>query len=136
VSISTRTGTGHVRRAALPLLAALLLAPAAQARLDATTGTTVARQQAADQGDRAWPGIDPTDDAHYNPLMYRPELSQDIGPQPIQVVSDPSDGFDWLDAGIGAGVAAGLVVLAGTAVGAGHRRRLNGSRQRVERVAS
>ena len=74
---STRTHRCSVRRIAFPLLAALILAPAAQARPDATTGASVAEQP------------------------------------PVAV--QPSDGFDWADAGIGAGTAAGIVVLAGAA---------------------
>jgi hypothetical protein len=48
VNISTQTPRG-VRRIALTLLAALLLAPAAQARLDPTTGASVAGQPVASE---------------------------------------------------------------------------------------
>jgi hypothetical protein len=66
------------RWAAVLAAAALLSAPAAQARQDPSTGARVPEQ--------------PT------------------------VVVEPGDGFDWADAGIGAGVAAGLVLFgAGTA---------------------
>jgi hypothetical protein len=84
---STQTHRRYLRRIALSLLAALILAPAAQARPDPTTGGPVAEQPVAGQAD---------------------------------------DGFDWADAGIGAGAAAGIVVLAGTAAGAGLRRRSTG----------
>jgi hypothetical protein len=48
---------------------------------------------------------------------------------PVQVVEVvTADGFDWADAGVGAGTAAGLVVLAAAAAaGLGHRRRLASS---------
>jgi hypothetical protein len=46
--------------------------------------------------------------------------------QEVEVVT--SDGFDWADAGVGAGTAAGLVLLAAaTATGLAHRRRLAAS---------
>jgi hypothetical protein len=62
------------RWAAVLAAAALLSAPAAQARQDSSTGARV------------------------------PE-------QPSVVVVEAGDGFDWADAGIGAGVAAGLVLF-------------------------
>jgi hypothetical protein len=45
---------------------------------------------------------------------------------PVQAAGNTAaDGFDWADAGVGAGTAAGLVVLAAAAAaGLGHRRRL------------
>jgi hypothetical protein len=45
--------------------------------------------------------------------------------QEVEVVT--ADGFDWADAGVGAGTAAGLVFLAAAAAGLGHRRRLASS---------
>jgi hypothetical protein len=46
--------------------------------------------------------------------------------QEVEVVT--ADGFDWADAGIGAGTAAGLVLLAAAATaGLAHRRRLASS---------
>ena len=46
--------------------------------------------------------------------------------QEVEVLT--ADGFDWADAGVGAGTAAGLVLLAAaTAAGLGHRRRLASS---------
>jgi hypothetical protein len=77
----------------------------------------------------------PTAVAQYNQYAYRHPLPQDYGPQaailaeldaktneyvagtapvvdePGQVVSSPSDGFDWGDAGIGAGTAFAVVLL-------------------------
>ncbi len=44
------------------------------------------------------------------------------------VVVEPSGGFDWADAAVGAGAAAGIVLLAGgMASGLSHRRRLASS---------
>jgi hypothetical protein len=44
------------------------------------------------------------------------------------VVVEPSAGFDWADAAVGAGAAAGIVLLAGgMASGLSHRRRLASS---------
>jgi hypothetical protein len=45
--------------------------------------------------------------------------------QEVEVVT--ADGFDWADAGIGAGTAAGLVLFAAAAAGLGRRRRLASS---------
>ena len=87
---SRQTHRRYLRRIALSLLAALILAPAAQALPDPTTGGPVAEQPVAGQA---------------------------------------GDGFDWADAGIGAGAAAGIVVLAGAALGAGFRRRPSARRQ-------
>jgi len=73
--MSPTTKKRRRRRWAAALAAtALLSAPAAQARPDASTGARV------------------------------PE-------EPTVVVVEAGDGFDWADAGIGAGVAAGLVLL-------------------------
>jgi hypothetical protein len=44
VNISTRTNRRYVRRVAVPLLAALVIASAAQARLDPTAGAPVPEQ--------------------------------------------------------------------------------------------
>jgi hypothetical protein len=72
VKSSTQTHRRYVRRTLVPVLAALVLASAAQARPDPTTGAPATEQPVAAQA---------------------------------------SDGFDWVDAGIGAGAAAGLVLL-------------------------
>jgi hypothetical protein len=45
-------------------------------------------------------------------------------PAPTQVVVTADDGFSWADAGIGAGVALGAVVLAGSAGHSLRRRQL------------
>jgi hypothetical protein len=51
----------------------------------------------------------PADFAKDNEFAYRNALPQDIG-EPIQVVST-SDGFDWGDAGIGAGTVFAVMLL-------------------------
>jgi hypothetical protein len=64
--------------------------------------------------------LDPTVGAEYNQFTYRRALPEDYGAQPVQIVSK-ADGFDWSDAGIGAGLAFGLMLLAaGAAVGTRH----------------
>jgi hypothetical protein len=67
------------------------------------------------------PGQDyePTVAAEYNQYAYRRALPQDLGPQAAIVVA--SDGFDWGDAGIGAGTAFALMLLgAGALLAARH----------------
>jgi hypothetical protein len=55
---------------------------------------------------------EPTVAAEYNQFAYRRALPQDLGPQAaIQVVSNPSNGFDWGDAGIGAGTVFAVMLL-------------------------
>jgi hypothetical protein len=54
---------------------------------------------------------EPTVAAEYNQYTYRRALPQDLGREPIQVVSNPSDGFDWGDAGIGAGTVFTVMLL-------------------------
>jgi hypothetical protein len=57
-------------------------------------------------------GYEPTVAAEYNQFAYRRALPQDLGPQAaIQVVSNPSNGFDWGDAGIGAGSVFAVMLL-------------------------
>ncbi len=70
----TRKRRRRWRWVAVVLAAALLFAPAAQAKPDPTTGAR-------------------------------------LPDEPTVVVVEAGDGFDWADAGIGAGVAAGLVLL-------------------------
>ena len=43
--------------------------------------------------------------------------------EPPVVVIDPNEGFDWGDAGLGAGAAVGIALLAGAAAAAVTRRR-------------
>jgi hypothetical protein len=90
------------------------------------------------QADRSWPGIVPSDDAYYARYALPPGAA--LGPQaailaeldaktseyvagaaavvqePVQVVSNPSDGFDWGDAGIGAGTVFGVMLLGASAL--------------------
>jgi hypothetical protein len=54
---------------------------------------------------------EPTVAAQYNQFGYRHALPQDFAREPIQVVSNPSDGFDWSDAGIGAGTIFAVMLL-------------------------
>jgi hypothetical protein len=97
VNSSTQTHRRYLRRIILTLLAALALAPPAQARPDPTAGGSVA-------------------------------------PQPIVV--ETGDGFDWADAGIGAGAATGIVVLAGAAAGAILHRRPTSERREAEGIVA
>ena len=54
---------------------------------------------------------EPTVAAEHNQFAYRRALPQDVGREPIQVVSNPSNGFDWGDAGIGAGTIFAVMLL-------------------------
>jgi hypothetical protein len=58
--------------------------------------------------------LDPTVGAEYNQFTYRRALPADYGAQPVQIASK-ADGFDWSDAGIGAGLAFGLMLLVAAA---------------------
>jgi hypothetical protein len=67
--------------------------------------------------------LEPTVRAEYNQFAYRHAMPLDYGQQPVQIASK-SDGFDWNDAGIGAGLAFGLMLLlAGATVGTRHISR-------------
>jgi hypothetical protein len=59
--------------------------------------------------------LDPAVGAEYNQFTYRRALPTDYGIQPVQIASK-GDGFDWSDAGIGAGLAFGLMLLAAGAM--------------------
>jgi hypothetical protein len=70
--------------------------------------------------ERAWPGVDP----HAVPPQAFPS---DAAPQgdvksPIRVVNSP-DGFDWGDAGIGAGIVFALLLFGAGAVIVGRQNR-------------
>jgi hypothetical protein len=56
----------------------------------------------------------PQNGLDYGQFAYRRALPQDVANVPVQVASKP-DGFDWADAGIGAGMLLGLMLLAGGA---------------------
>ncbi len=84
-----------IRRFAAGLAFAALVVPTAQARIVEDPGIAVEPQQVV---------VDPA------PKGGSP-----------QVVAAPSTGMDWTDAGIGAGIAVGLMLLVlGTARGARH----------------
>jgi hypothetical protein len=100
-----------LRRIVLGFAVAALAAPAAtQARVDeggvaSSSKNTEARvilDPPAPQGQSSWPGVDPASGQSY-PVWISP--------------TEPAaaDGFGWGDAGIGAGIALGLVVLGGAA---------------------
>jgi hypothetical protein len=60
------------------------------------------------------------------PESGEPGVTPPTAPAQVEVVT--ADGFDWADAGIGAGAAVGLVLLAAAATTAvGHGRRLASS---------
>jgi hypothetical protein len=67
------------------------------------------------RADRTGPGFEGTAGAEYNQYVFR---GYDYG-QPyntVAVADGTGDGFDWGDAGIGAGTLFGIVLLAGAAV--------------------
>ena len=65
----------------------------------------------------------PSDIGQYNQFAYRRALPSDVGSQPI-LVSSKADGINWSDAGIGAGLAFALVLLAaGATMGTRHLGR-------------
>jgi hypothetical protein len=73
------------------------------------------------RADRSGPGYEPTIDAVYRQSEYRGILPSDYGlpntiAKPTVVVADRPDGFDWGDAGIGAGTLFAVVLLAGGGV--------------------
>jgi hypothetical protein len=129
-----------LRRLVLGFAVTAIAAPVAQARID--EGVALSNGSVIDQpvrpDDRAVRGVqatdevlpvraddkvlnlDPTVGAEYNQFTYRRALPLDYGVQPVQITSRP-DGFDWSDAGIGAGLAFGLMLLAaGATVGTRH----------------
>lgn len=75
------------------------------------------------RGDDKLLNLEPTVGAEYNQFTYRRALPADYGVQPVQIASR-GDGFDWNDAGIGAGLAFGLLLLlAGATLGTRHISR-------------
>jgi hypothetical protein len=138
-----RRRTWFLRRLVLGFAVTAIAAPVAQARID--EGVALPNGSVIDQpvrpDDRAVRGVqatdevlpvraddkvlnlDPTVGAEYNQFTYRRALPLDYGVQPVQIASRP-DGFDWSDAGIGAGLAFGLMLLAaGATVGTRHVSR-------------
>lgn len=72
------------------------------------------RERLPVRGDDKVLNLDPTVGAEYNQFTYRRALPEDYGAQPVQIASR-ADGFDWSDAGIGAGLAFGLILLVAAA---------------------
>jgi hypothetical protein len=70
------------------------------------------------RADRTGPGFEGTAGAEDNHYVYRGYLPSDYGqPNKVIVVADSTgDGFDWGDAGIGAGTLFGVVLLAAAGI--------------------
>jgi hypothetical protein len=86
---------------------AAVAAPSAVAWVDGSTawsgpGTRGSGAAPLDVQSQSWPGVDPIS-------------GQDYPVWPVQIVSRP-DGFDWGDAGIGAGATFGVVLGASALV--------------------
>ena len=95
-----RRRTWLLRRLVLGLAVAAVAVPTAQARPDEGGASSVVN-----------PSVRGAD---YGQFAYRRALPQDYGVRTIQVAQRPG-GFDWGDAGIGAGSAFVIVLLAGGA---------------------
>ena len=98
-----RRRTWLLRRLVLGLAVAAVVVPTAQARPD--EGVTGSPSSVVDR---------PVRGADHGQFAYRRALPQDYGVRTIQVAQRPG-GFDWGDAGIGAGSALVIVLLAGGA---------------------
>ena len=94
-----RRRTWLLRRLVLGLAVAAVAVPTAQARPDEGGALSMDR---------------PARGSDYGQFAYRRALPQDYGVRTIQVAQRPG-GFDWGDAGIGAGSALVIVLLAGGA---------------------
>jgi hypothetical protein len=69
------------------------------------------------RAERYGPGFEATVGAEYGQYAYRGMLPSDYGqPNAIVAVDRTGDGFDWGDAGIGAGTLFGIVLLAAGAL--------------------
>ena len=95
-----RRRTWLLRRLVLGLAVAAVAVPTAQARPGEGGASSVVN-----------PSVGGAD---YGQFAYRRALPQDYGVRTIQVAQRPG-GFDWGDAGIGAGSAFVIVLLAGGA---------------------
>lgn len=107
-----RRRTWLLRRLILGFAVAAMIVPAAQARPDANgAGSEPAYVPFQTDFPAA---VQPVAGASYNQFAYTRALPQDYGVRTVQVAQRPG-GFDWGDAGIGAGSALVLVLLAGGA---------------------
>ena len=124
----------RIRRFVVALAVAAVMAPAAQARVDEAGASDGAAAAAAVRPDdlalrpgptgsvaqlairpddlalRPGTHLQPTGDVNYGQFAYRRALPQDYGVRTIQVAGT-ADGFDWSDAGIGAGSLFGVLLL-------------------------
>ena len=110
-----RRRTWLLRRLVLGLAVAAVAVPTAQARPD--EGGALSDSERFVQGVTDFPSsvMDrPVRGAEHGQFAYRRALPQDYGVRTIQVAQRPG-GFDWGDAGIGAGSALVIVLLAGGA---------------------
>src|ERR687892_924231 len=103
--------TWLLRRLVLGLAVAAVVVPTAQARPD--EGGALSKPERFVQGVTDFPSsvMDRPAGADYGQFAYRRALPQDYGVRAIQVAQRPG-GFDWGDAGIGAGSALVIVLLA------------------------
>src|SRR5918996_604739 len=80
--------------------------------------------------------LQPTGDVNYGQFAYRRALPQDYGVRTIQVAGT-ADGFDWSDAGIGAGSLFGvLLFVSGAALVTRHVARQTHSLAEAKRRAN
>jgi hypothetical protein len=110
-------------------------APVAQARVDGSTGWSGARSEQALSGAAAqealrsnWLGVVQPSTTAQDVLrsnwlgIAQPRVASDTSPAPTQIVGR-SDGFDWGDAGIGAGTALAVMLLAAGGITGSRRVR-------------
>jgi hypothetical protein len=110
-----RRRTWLLRRLVLGLAVAAVAVPTAQARPDEGGASSGSEQFVQGVTDFPSSVMNPSArGADYSQFAYRRALPQDYGVRTIQVAERPS-GFDWSDAGVGAGSALVLVLLAGGA---------------------
>jgi hypothetical protein len=102
-----------LRRLVLGLAVAAIVVPAAQARPDEGASEPARFVPFVTDFPRAV-ADGPAAGADYSQFAYRRALPQDYGVRTVQVAQRPG-GFDWGDAGIGAGSALVLVALVGGA---------------------
>jgi hypothetical protein len=118
-----------VKRLGLALAVSAIVAPAAQARpLDMPPrGLDSVKQRLYADDIRVSEPIVQVRARQYADDLHAPPVSggRTVVPRPVGNVSiDNSTGFDWGDAGVGAGFALGIMLLGGGAIVAGrHTRR-------------